>query len=97
MTPHETVVRRSLALTEKASSQQESHNQVSFEVHPKANKVEIRSAIEALFRVRVRKVRTLIVRGRVRRMGRGYAKLKNRKKAIVTLARGEVIDLLDVV
>ncbi|MGB0680513.1 MAG: 50S ribosomal protein L23 [Polyangiales bacterium] len=90
----EEVVRRPL-LTEKSVEQRESVNQYCFEVHPLASKVQVRQAVETLFRVRVDQVRTLIVRGKVKRMGRSHGKRRNWKKAMVTLPAGEVIDLFE--
>ena len=88
----ERVVRRPLVLTEKGNRLRESENQYLFEVSREANKIEIREAIETLFNVSVTEVRTMIVRGRLRRMGRGHAKTQNWKKAIVTLKDGDSID-----
>ena len=94
MTPEE-IVKRPLVLTEKGSRLRESQNQYLFEVATTANKVQIRDAIETLFAVKVDSVRTLIVRGRMRRMGRGKAKTRNWKKAIVELKAGETIDVFE--
>ena len=87
----ERVIRRPLVLTEKGNRLRETENQYLFEVARDANKVEIREAIETLFNVSVVDVRTMIVRGRLRRMGRGHAKTQNWKKAIVTVKEGETI------
>lgn len=62
-----------------------------FEVSREATKFQIRAAVEAAFNVKVTNVRTLIVRGKMKRMGRGYAKTQNWKKAIVTLRDGDKI------
>ena len=94
MTP-EQIIRRPLVLTEKGNRLREEANQYLFEVARDANKAEIRNAIETLFAVSVRQVRTMIVRGRMRRMGRGHAKTRNWKKAIVTLKDGETIDFFE--
>ena len=65
----------------------------TFKVDPKANKLEIKEAIEKLFNVKVTAIRTLNVKPKKRRVGR-YTGLTNRtKKAIVTLAEGQTIDL----
>ena len=65
----------------------------TFKVDPKANKIEIKEAIEKLFNVKVTAVRTLNVKPKKRRVGR-YTGLTNRtKKAIVTLQEGQTIDL----
>ena len=67
----------------------------SFEVHPQANKIEIKEAVQKLFSVTVVDVNTMQSRGKDRRMGRGYAKLQNWKKAVVTLKAGDSIQLFD--
>jgi large subunit ribosomal protein L23 len=87
----ESVIRRPIVLTEKASLLREA-NQVVFEVARTANKVQIRDAVQTLFNVKVESVNTLLVRGKDRRMGRTYAKMQNWKKAVVTLKKGDSID-----
>lgn len=94
MSPEE-IIKRPLILTEKGNLLRESHNQYLFEVKRTANRAQIRSAIETLFSVRVEKVHTMNVRGRMRRMGRGYAKTRNWKKAIVSLKKGETINFFE--
>ena len=91
MTP-EQIIRRPIFLTEKATLLREKHNQVVFEVARDANKVQIRDAVQRLFKVRVSGVNTMIMRGKDRRMGRGYSRTQNWKKAIVTLHEGEPLD-----
>jgi large subunit ribosomal protein L23 len=91
MTP-EQVIRRPIILTEKANALREKDNQVIFEVARAANKVQIKDAVQRLFKVRVTDVNTMILRGKDRRMGRGYSKTQNWKKAIVTLKEGDSID-----
>ncbi|MEE9419110.1 MAG: 50S ribosomal protein L23 [Desulfatiglandaceae bacterium] len=80
--------------TEKATHQRE-FNQVSFKVHPRSNKIEIRQAVEALFGTKVLEVKTLNVKGKRRRMGRNTGKKADWKKAIVTLAPGEKIQAFE--
>ncbi len=87
----EHVIKRPIALTEKATRLREK-NQVVFEVNRDANKIDIKNAVEALFKVNVTNVNTLVMRGKDRRMGRGYAKMQNWKKAMVTLKDGQSID-----
>jgi large subunit ribosomal protein L23 len=94
MTP-EQIIKRPLVLTEKGNALREANNQYSFEVASSANKAQIRDAVETLFTVKVVSVRTMIVRGRLRRMGRGHAKTPNWKKAIVELKSGETIDFFE--
>jgi len=88
------IIRRPIAFTEKATKLR-ANNQFVFEVGRDANKAEIRHAVETPFSVKVTAVNTMIVRGKERRMGRGFAKTQNWKKAIVTLAEGQTIDLFN--
>ena len=90
MTP-ESVIRKPIFLTEKSNALR-TKNQVVFEVLRHANKVEIKDAVQKLFNVKVESVNTMVYRGKDRRMGRGYAKMQNWKKAVVTLAEGQSID-----
>ena len=62
-------------------------------VDPKANKIEIKEAIEKLFNVKVTSIRTINVKPKKRRVGRYYGLTNRTKKAIVTLAEGQTIDL----
>ena len=89
------IIKRPIILTEKGSRLRESDNQYIFEVALAANKIEIKDAVETLFKVSVRDVNTLIVRGHMKRMGREMAKKQNWKKAIVTLKSGESIDFFE--
>lgn len=91
----EQIIKRPLILTEKGSNLRDAHNQYLFEVDLRANKIEIREAVETLFDVTVTEVNTLIVRGRMKRMGRGTAKTRNWKKAIVTLSSDDSIDFFE--
>ena len=93
MTPSH-VIKRPIALTEKAAGLRES-NKVVFEVALGANKIEIRHAVEALFGVKVTDVNTLVQRGKPRRLGRSEEKRPNWKKAIVTLAEGDEIQIYE--
>ena len=82
-------------ITEKTSIQKEDHRQVTFEVDCRANRVEIRRAVEKIFNVRVAAVRTMQITGKVKRRGRILGKRKDWKKAIVTLMPGERIDFFE--
>ncbi|MGQ9508614.1 MAG: 50S ribosomal protein L23 [Thermodesulfobacteriota bacterium] len=88
------IIRRPL-ITEKSTQQKEENRQYVFEVDPKANKIEIKSAVEQLFKVRVLRVRTLNVLGKIKRLGRRYGKRPDWKKAIVTLKEGDRIDFFE--
>jgi large subunit ribosomal protein L23 len=88
------VIKRPI-ITEKGTLVNELGNQVVFRVHPRANKVEIRHAIESLFKVRVEKVRTSRQLGKIRRVGRHMGRRPDWKKAYVTLAEGSRIDFFE--
>lgn len=90
----EHVIKRPIALTEKAQRLR-GENKVVFEVAPEANKLQIRAAVESLFEVKVTGVTTMIQRGKMKRMGRGLAKRRNWKKAIVTLRDGDEIQFFN--
>jgi len=94
MTP-EQIIKRPIVLTEKSTMLREGDNKVIFEVARTANKIQIKNAIEAMFKVGVVDVNTLLMRGKDKRMGRGYAKLQNWKKAIITLKDGDAIQFFD--
>lgn len=91
----EDVIKRPLYLTEKGAKLREEQNKYVFEVDLGANKMQIKDAVETLFKVTVDDVHTLVMRGHMRRMGRGYAKTRNWKKAIVTVREGETIDFFE--
>ena len=79
-------------ITEKSEIAREA-GKFTFKVDPRANKLEIKEAIEKIFNVKVTEIRTINVKPKKRRVGR-YTGLTNRtKKAIVTLAEGQTIDL----
>lgn len=70
-------------------------NTYTFIVDKKANKTEVKNAIEKLFDVRVEKVNTMNIKGKPKRVGRFEGKKPNRKKAVVTLKPGHKIPLFD--
>jgi large subunit ribosomal protein L23 len=88
------IIRRPL-VTEKSTAQKESGNQVTFEVHQNANKIEIRDAVEKLFKVKVLGVNTIALEGKRKRVGRSMGRRPNWKKAIVTLKQGDTIDFFE--
>jgi large subunit ribosomal protein L23 len=90
MTPTQIILRP--ILSEKSSGLEAGLNQYTFEVHRQANKIEIGKAVEQVFGVRVDKVRTMVMRGDIRRVGRFYGKTRQWKKAVVTLHPGDSID-----
>lgn len=79
-------------ITEKGSLMAENASVAIFEVPLDANKAEIRQAVQSAFNVEVESVRTMIVRGKVKRRGRFIGKRSNWKKAIVTLSGDHQID-----
>ncbi|RMD95857.1 MAG: 50S ribosomal protein L23 [Calditrichaeota bacterium] len=94
----ETILRRPL-LTEKAMNLQEKRHQYAFEVLRNANKIEIKQAVEAKFDVTVEGVRTIVVKGKSKRLntrrGLTFGKRSTWKKAIVTLKEGDTIELFE--
>jgi large subunit ribosomal protein L23 len=82
-------------ITEKATFQKEGANQISLRVHPEANKIEIRMAVEKLFKTKVLSVQTMNAKGKQRRMGRNTGKRPDWKKAVVRLAPGENIEFFE--
>lgn len=85
------VIRRPI-ISEKSTALAEVGSRYAFEVNTGANKQEIREAVQVLFNVKVKAVRTMIVHGKLKRTGRFENKRSNWKKAIVTLAEGQKID-----
>lgn len=88
--PHQVLLRP--RITEKGSLLAETKPVVVFEVARDANKSEIRNAVQSAFNVEVKDVRTMLVRGKIKRRGANIGKRSNWKKAIVTLADGQSID-----
>ena len=82
-------------ITEKLDLARERLRQYSFIVDKKATKVDVARAVESLFKVTVEGVRTNIVRGKIKRVGRNIGKRPNYKKAIVTLKEGDKIELFE--
>jgi large subunit ribosomal protein L23 len=85
---------RTVRLTEKGTRQSEKYNQYTVVADPRANKTQIRQAVQELFKVKVTRVNTLNVRGKARRARTTQAgQAPNWKKAIVTLKEGDKIVL----
>jgi len=82
-------------VTEKTNDQKDEDNQVTFEVDPRANRIEIKRAVEAIFNVKIAGVRTMNIKGKVKRRGRILGKRKDWKKAIVTLMPGQSIEFFE--
>ena len=82
-------------MTEKSMRQKEEINTMAFQVRPDANKIEIRTAIESIFNVKVTSVRTATFEGKLKRMGRQQGHRPDWKKAVVKLAPGHKIELVE--
>ena len=88
--PHEVI--KAPLISEKGTLLTESANQVLFKVRPDANKIEVKRAVETLFKVKVEQVRMARYLGKVRRIGRSMGRRSDWKKAYVTLKEGDKID-----
>jgi large subunit ribosomal protein L23 len=88
------VIKRPLD-TEKLDRMRDRENKFAFEIDLKANKTEVKQAIEALFKVKVVDIKTSIIRGKMRRIGKSSGMRSNWKKAIVTLKDGDAISLFE--
>jgi large subunit ribosomal protein L23 len=81
--------------TEKTTLQKELYNQITLEVDRNANRVAIRKAVETVFNVRVASVKTMHIRGKVKRRGSTLGKRRDWKKAIIKLMPGDRIDFFE--
>lgn len=88
------IIRRPV-ISEKTSIQKEEYNQICFEVARDANRVEIKNAIEKIFNAKVRSVKTIQVKGKVKRRGRILGKRRDWKKANVRLMPGQRIEFFE--
>ncbi len=86
---------RGPVVTEKTTLQKEMHNQLTFKVDKRANRVEIKDAVEKNFNTKVKQIRTIQVKGKVKQRGKILGKRKDWKKAIVTLMPGQRIDFFE--
>jgi large subunit ribosomal protein L23 len=88
------IIKKAL-ITEKSTLAKEEANQYVFEVDRRANKIEIGSAIEKLFKVKVLDVHVMNVTGKKKRLGRVVGQKRSWKKAVVTLAPGNRIEVYE--
>lgn len=88
------VVKRPL-FTEKGAMLKEGQNKVLVEVNVDANKLDIKRAVEEIFKVKVEKVATINTTGKWKRQGKSIGKRSDRKKAIITLKKGEKLDFIE--
>jgi large subunit ribosomal protein L23 len=83
------IIRRPLVTEKSTMMREDGKNVIAFEVDPGANKIEVKNAVESLFKVKVDSVRLFNVRGKVKRMGRFEGKRRDWRKAYVKLKEGE--------
>ena len=83
-------------ISEKSTALAEVANRYVFKVESTATKIEIKNAVEQLFKVKVKAVNTIVMHGKNKRAGRFEYKRSNWKKAIITLAQGQKIELFQV-
>ncbi len=81
--------------TEKGMELKERENKILLEVDTGANKLEIKSAMEEIFKVKVDKVATINERGKIKKFGRFQGRAASKKKAVITLKKGEKLDLIE--
>lgn len=87
------VIKRPL-LTEKSTAKKEAFNEVAFEVDRRANRAEVKAAVQTLFKVKVLRVNLMQLSGKKKRVGRKVGRTPDWKKALVRLAPGETIENL---
>ncbi len=92
--PHDVIL--APVVSEKSYDLIENHNTYTFDVDPRANKTQIKNAVETVFDVKVVRVNTMNRKGKTKRTGYKYGKRKDIKRAVVTLAAGDSIDLFGV-
>jgi len=88
------ILRRPL-ITEKSTTEKETSNKLVFEVDQRANKIEIKQAVEQMFKVDVLDVTTMTMRGKKKRVGRYVTKRPNWKKAMVTIKPGQRVEFFE--
>jgi large subunit ribosomal protein L23 len=82
-------------ITEKGSNLKETQNKIVLQVSTEANKIEIKNAVEAVFKVKVEEVRTMIFKGKKKRLGARQGVRSDWKKAVVTLKEGQTVEYLE--
>jgi len=96
MKPARQIIKMALT-TEKVTKLKDEQNKYVFVVDKDSNKLEIKKAVEEIFKVKVKKVTTMNIHGKVKRMGRFEGKRPNWKKAVVQLVPGQTIELFETV
>jgi large subunit ribosomal protein L23 len=82
-------------VTEKSTDEKDLRNKLFFEVDRRANKIEIKQAVEQVFRVDVLQVQTMNVKGKTKRVGRHFTKRPDWKKAVVTIKPGQRVEFFE--
>lgn len=82
-------------LSEKADRIREEEGKYTFVIHPKATKLDVKAAVETLFKVNVVRVNTNVTRGKQKRRGAKVYRTSNKKKAIVTLTSGQKLEIFE--
>jgi len=88
------IIKRPL-FTEKGGNLKEVQNKILVEVSKEANKIDIKKAIEEIFKVKVEKISTMNTQGKWKKYGRSIGKRPDRKKAIITLKKGEKLEFIE--
>ena len=81
--------------TEKGMDLKEREGKILIEANPDCNKHEIKQAMEEIFKVKVEKVAVVNVKGKLKRFGKSIGRRSDRKKAIITLKKGEKLDFIE--
>lgn len=89
-----TIIKKPL-FTEKGAKLKETENKVLVEVDRDANKLDIKRAVEEIFKVKVEKVATVTTQGKWKKYGKSIGKRPDRKKAIITIKKGEKLDFIE--
>lgn len=82
-------------ITEKAGDAKDKLNKITFAVDSKANKMEVKKAVESIFKVKVDKINIINVKGKPKKLGRSIGKRADWKKAVVTVSSGQTIEVFD--
>lgn len=82
-------------ITEKAGDAKDKLNKITFSVDPRANKMEVKKAVENIFKVKVDKINIINVKGKPKKLGRSSGKRADWKKAVVTVSEGHTIEVFD--
>lgn len=82
-------------ITEKAGDAKDNLNKITFAVDSRANKMEVKKAVESIFKVKVDKINIINVKGKPKKLGRSSGKRADWKKAVVTVSEGHTIEVFD--